>query len=273
MPEGSKTEAVFFESSLRSHKHTSYFPVYDNVFQRFYGKDVTLLEIGVLNGGSLQMWRKLFGDNARLIGVDLNPSAKQLEAFGFEIFIGDQSDEEFLKGVGDAVGGFDIVIDDGGHTYDQQVVTTAILTQYIRDGGLLLVEDTHTSYMRGFGSKRYSFINYVKNKIDQINFRSVLLADEGEKIIWSIQVFESIVLFNIDRRLCGKVGEVLENSGDSLSVDDYRYNDSSLAVWFKRTFRDRNLPEFINAPARVVFHFIFDTLARLHSKAGKYFRG
>ena len=39
-------------------------------------------------GGSLLMWKKFFGDNARIIGVDLYPETKKLEKQGFEIFIG-----------------------------------------------------------------------------------------------------------------------------------------------------------------------------------------
>ena len=43
------------------------------------------------------MWRKFFGDNARIIGIDLNPNAKELEKYGFEIFIGNQSENSFWK--------------------------------------------------------------------------------------------------------------------------------------------------------------------------------
>ena len=32
---------------------------------------------------------------ARIIGVDLNQNAKKWEKYGFDIFIGDQSDPEF----------------------------------------------------------------------------------------------------------------------------------------------------------------------------------
>jgi hypothetical protein len=36
-----------------------------------------------------------FGPNARIIGVEINPSAKQWENFGFKIFIGDSGSENF----------------------------------------------------------------------------------------------------------------------------------------------------------------------------------
>ena len=40
---------------------------------------------------------KFFGEKARIIGIDLNEKAKELEKYGFEIFIGDQSKPEFWK--------------------------------------------------------------------------------------------------------------------------------------------------------------------------------
>ena len=113
---------------------------------------------------SLFMWREFFGPEARIIGIDLNPNAKKWEKDGFEIFIGNQSDRNFWAEVVKEVGNFDIILDDGGHTYEQQIVSVECLIDFVNDGGMIVVEDTHTSYMNGFGRRKYSFINYVKNK-------------------------------------------------------------------------------------------------------------
>ena len=63
------------------------------------------------------------------------------------------------------------MLDDSGHTYSQQIISADYLIPYIKDGGLILVEDTHTSYCVGFGDIRFSFIEYVKEKIDKIKLR------------------------------------------------------------------------------------------------------
>jgi hypothetical protein len=77
-------------------KHSSYFQVYEELFSKYRGKKITFVEIGVLNGGSLFMWRNYFGSESRIIGVEFNPAAKKWEKDGFEIYIGSQSDPPIL---------------------------------------------------------------------------------------------------------------------------------------------------------------------------------
>ena len=111
-------------------------------------------------------------------------------------------DPKFWENFKKDVGLIDVVLDDGGHTYEQQIVTTECLLDAIRDGGLLVVEDTHTSYMNGFGFKSNSFINHTKNLIDLVNNRfSLLNQKNAEYRIWSIEFFESFVAFKVGRSL------------------------------------------------------------------------
>ena len=56
-----------------------------NIFSKYRNKEITFIEIGVLNGGSLFMWRDYFGPHARIIGIDLNPEIK-VGKDGFEIY-------------------------------------------------------------------------------------------------------------------------------------------------------------------------------------------
>jgi len=158
----SSSYQFYMKSPRKSTKHTTYFETYDELFGKFRGKDITFVEIGILGGGSLFMWREFFSPQARIIGVDLNPNAKKWEEEGFEIFIGSQSDKNFWKDFTDKVGPIDAVLDDGGHTYEQQIITTEMLIDSVKDGGVIAVEDTHTSYMDGFGAKKFSFMAYVK---------------------------------------------------------------------------------------------------------------
>lgn len=100
----------YLNSPYKSIKHSTYFRSYEHFFEKYRGKEFTFIEIGVLGGGSLFMWRDYFGPKARIIGVDLNPTAKKWEKDGFEIFIGSQSDELFWKKVVSEVGGIDVIL-------------------------------------------------------------------------------------------------------------------------------------------------------------------
>ena len=103
----------FFKSSPRySIKWNNYFEIYENIFKKYVNKKITFVEIGIGNGGSLFMWRKFFGNKAKIIGIELNPDAKKLEKHGFEIYIGDQANPSFEKFY-KKIGKIDILLDDG----------------------------------------------------------------------------------------------------------------------------------------------------------------
>ncbi|MDC0469450.1 class I SAM-dependent methyltransferase, partial [Candidatus Pelagibacter sp.] len=162
---------LFNEIDKFSLKHKKYFEIYDKIFSKYRNKKIIFVEIGVLNGGSLKLWKKFFGNRARIIGIDLNPECKKFEEDGIEIFIGDQSNENFWDDFFKKIGKIDILLDDGGHTNLQQVITTVKSIKNINDGGILVVEDTHTSYMREFSNPgKNSYINFSKKIIDDINY-------------------------------------------------------------------------------------------------------
>ena len=214
----------FSKSPYKSIKHSSYFDVYEKLFHRYRDKPVVFVEIGVLNGGSLFMWRDYFGKQAQIIGIDLNPEARRWQEHGFDIFIGDQANPSFWQQIITKYPQIDVILDDGGHTYEQQIMTTELLKPHIKDGGLIVIEDTHTSYQNGFGFKSVSFLKYVQKKIDQLHYRLKSLNKEvNEKDIWNIQSFESFVVFEIDReKIKSKTIEVT-NQGKTIQAHDFRY--------------------------------------------------
>lgn len=171
------------------------------------------------------MWRDFFGKKARIIGIDFNPVAKKWENEGFEIHIGNQSDEGFWNCFFNTVGNVDVVLDDGGHTNKQQIVTTYKTIPHIRNGGLLIIEDIHTSYMKDFGNpSKHSFLNYSRLITDSINsrFPDVHVSNNiFSDIVYSIAYFESIVCFRIDRSKC-LVNSSISNEGVTMHAKDFR---------------------------------------------------
>ena len=154
------------------HKWLHYLPIYHRHFDIYRKqKSVRILEIGIQNGGSLDLWNEYFGkDNCEIVGVDIDPKCASLAGGNITIHIGDQENKYFLMELLD-LPPFDIIIDDGGHTMAQQINTFEMLFGHVKPGGIYLCEDLHTSYWPQFGGGDHpgTFINYSKRFIDMIN--------------------------------------------------------------------------------------------------------
>lgn len=92
------------------------------------------------------MWRHYFGRNVRVCAVDVDPNCRRVAESDVEIFVGSQEDPRFLREVADSVPPIDILIDDHGHTMRKQITTFDVLFDKVKDGGVYLCEDTHTSH-------------------------------------------------------------------------------------------------------------------------------
>ena len=236
----------FIKSKYLSLKYKNYFNIYDNLFNEYKNKNITFLEIGVFSGGSLFMWRNFFGKKAKIIGIDLNPESKKFEKYGFKIFIGDQSKESFWKKFFSKVGKVDLVLDDGGHTNYQQIITTNCCIPNIKDNGMLVVEDIHTSFIKNkwYNPSKYSYINYCKKLIEDVNSRYPGIKKHNyslSKYIYSIQNFESIVSFKINRNLC-KTNFEVRNAKKSTNPKEFRsqLDKNSLLYKIKKFFNTKS---------------------------------
>ena len=153
-------------------KWIHYLDVYHRHFERYRGTDVHIVEIGVANGGSLDMWKDYFGPDARIFGVDLHEGHKELEDEQTTILVGDQSDRTFLRELVRSVPRIDILLDDGGHSMQQQIATFEEVYPHIEPDGLYVCEDTHTSYWPKYGGgyrKPGTFNEYTKAWIDKLH--------------------------------------------------------------------------------------------------------
>lgn len=183
-------------------KWASYFEVYDTYFGKYRNKPVKMLEIGIFHGGSLQMWKDYFGKDASIVGIDINPDCKKYEEPQIDIRIGSQSDREFLKKVADEFGPFDIILDDGGHMMDQQIISFEELFPAVKSGGVYMCEDCHTSYWNEFGGglkRPGTFIETTKTLLDHIHgWRIKGGRSEYTKSIKAMHYYDSIVVFEKD---------------------------------------------------------------------------
>ncbi len=129
-------------------KPAPYLPIYERLLAPLRRRSFALLELGVWNGHSLEMWRDAF-PRATVIGVDLQPPEMDLGS-RVHIIQGDQTDAALIQRVRDdyAPGGFDVIIDDASHI---GVVTARSLqvlySHHLRPGGLYCIEDWGTGYL------------------------------------------------------------------------------------------------------------------------------
>ncbi len=200
-------------------KWDHYFDIYEFWFNKYKNKPIVLLEIGVFQGGSLNMWREYFGDQAKIYAIDINPLCKQFETENTKIFIGSQSDREFLNNVKSQIPEIDILTDDGGHMMDQQIITFEELYGHVKNGGTYLCEDLHTSYWDAYDGgykKRGSFIEYSKNFIDKLNAwhlkDSKVEVDQFTRTTYSLHYYDSILLIEkkkINKPFSNRKGEII----------------------------------------------------------------
>lgn len=205
------------------HKWHHYFEIYDRHLARFRGTDVYVLEFGVAQGGSMQMWKAYFGPRCRIYGVDKNPACKAAEEERVEIFIGDQEDRQFLRTVADRVPRIDVLIDDGGHRMKQQIHTFEELFPKVDANGVYICEDLHTSYWANFGGgyrKRGTYIEYAKGLIDRVQAwhsqSKGLRVDEFTRSVHGLHFYDSVLV--IEKR---PIEAPVNSKTGTASIPDY----------------------------------------------------
>ena len=130
------------DKCLDGHK---FIEIYQDLFEEDRDSMQRFFEIGILNGVSHLMWREYF-PNAEIFGIDLRDYSEQSKGSGIHTFVADQSNRSDLEACIDTFGGdFDVILDDGGHAMDHQQVSLGYLFQYVKPGGVFIIEDIHTS--------------------------------------------------------------------------------------------------------------------------------
>ncbi len=183
------------------HKWHHYFEIYHRHLAQFRQRAPVVLEIGVSQGGSLQMWRKYFGEGTQVIGIDVEPRCRQFQDDATTILIGDQADLALLADVRARFPRIDIIIDDGSHRVTDQITTFGELYPHLQPRGVYVCEDVHTSYMPRYGGglrRPGTFIEFSKLLIDALH--AWYYTGEGDELdayttgILGINVYDSIVV-------------------------------------------------------------------------------
>jgi len=170
--EMSDLEKYFFSKKGREMvKFVQHIHRYDRYLSRFRNKEVLLVELGVGQGGSLQMWKEYLGEKATIVGIDKN-DYKEVEEERISVIIGDETNDDFLKSITTKFPKIDILIDDGSHEPVDQIHAFEFLYPCLADDGLYACEDLYHSYTEKHGGgfrRKGSTIEFFKDLIDNIH--------------------------------------------------------------------------------------------------------
>ena len=159
-----------------SDKWFSYLVSYDEIFREFRHRKIRILEIGVQNGGSLELWARYFPNAKSIVGCDIDPSCKELqfEDERISVVVGDISSEQTEEQIFEVAEDFDIIIDDGSHESGDIIKAFARYFERLTPGGVFVVEDLHCSYwgddFNGGLNAPFSSISFFKRIIDVLNY-------------------------------------------------------------------------------------------------------
>lgn len=128
----------------KSSKYHNYLSKYEFFLSRYHDQSITLLELGVLRGESLRMWKE-FLRAGRIIGVDIDERCKRYEEERIHVLIGDLARREFVDQLTDF--NPSVIVDDASHKWSHQVNALCTLFPTLCEGGVYILEDITTSFL------------------------------------------------------------------------------------------------------------------------------
>jgi len=217
VPDGEFAQFFVEHDGREINKWVHYFSIYDQLLGDLRSgvpepdgtyRPLRFLEIGVSYGGSLEIWRKYFGNDAVIVGVDIDPRCADPTRPDLDIRIGSQTDGDFLRRVIADMGGVDVVLDDGSHVAGHQRASFDVLFPLLSERGLYIAEDLHTSYWLRHGGgyrRRGTFIEVAKSLVDGMHawyFRVPVprRSRVAQSEISSVQFFDSVVAIRKERK-------------------------------------------------------------------------
>ena len=180
-----------------SDKWSIYLSEYDRLFSSYRDKHVRMLEIGVQNGGSLEIWSKYFKRGEAFVGCDINPDCAGLNYDDVRItnLLGDINTDFVESEILKLSPCFDLIIDDGSHTSGDIIKSFARFFCHLNDGGIYVIEDLHCSYWKEFDGGLYypySSLAFLKRLADIINHEHWGVGKSRKDLL---RCFENILSF------------------------------------------------------------------------------
>lgn len=124
---------------------------YDSLFKNYKNEHLKIAELGILDGASLLMWREYFA-NSEIYGFEYNDSLIQKFKQNYDcdrIYLENINITEqhsIINTFSNLNMLFDVIIDDTTHQFEDQIRIIENTHQYLKPGGILIIEDIFKSY-------------------------------------------------------------------------------------------------------------------------------
>lgn len=214
-----------------SAKLYSYLRLYEEVLKPYRDEPINILEFGVQNGGSLEIWSKYFGNAKNIVGCDINPDCSQLKFVDSRIHIinenvnSSRGYDEVLKNCSS----IDILIDDASHLSGDIIKSFMSYFPHISDGGIYIVEDLCCSYWREYDGglfNKLSSISFFKQIVDIVNYQywghsiaeahffkkfqkeyGIDVSEDFFKDVYSVEFYNSLCVIRKQQKLSNETGK------------------------------------------------------------------
>ena len=213
-----------------SDKWELYLNQYERILNPIRQKNISLLEIGVQNGGSLEIWSQFFENGQAFVGCDISEDCSKLEYTDqrISVIIGDATTLKTKEKILQKSPFFNLIIEDGSHKSSDIVKAFAEYFPALADDGIFIAEDLHCSYWSEYEGGiyyPYSSLNFFKTLSDVINHEhwgiererghlisgykekyGVNIQEEALSEISSIEFFNSVCVIRKSKANVNKLG-------------------------------------------------------------------
>jgi hypothetical protein len=237
-----------------SDKWSLYLSEYERVFCDLRNREISLLEIGIQNGGSLELWANYFAQAKKIVGCDINPNCLNLKYHDprIKVIVGDANLDATQLALLSQAHPYHLIIDDGSHSSSDIIKSFVRYFPHLADGGLFVVEDLHCSYWQEFEGglfAPFSSISFFKRLVDILNYeqwgvsllKSELLADfsnhygtifdeESLSHIHSVEFINSICVIRKSKPDANQLGYRIIAGREGLVDPDIRIFNNSIST-------------------------------------------
>jgi hypothetical protein len=168
---GRSLKSIFINHSGKvCDKWSSYLEIYEREFSKYRATTSTIVEIGVQNCGSLEIWAKYFRKSKSILGVDILDQIRELKFEDNRIKTLACNARELHENYCEKFKSSIIIIDDASHQSHDIISTFLTMFPLLKNGGTYVVEDLCCSYWLEFNSgSTISSMEFFKILADVIN--------------------------------------------------------------------------------------------------------